>query len=208
MAAAAPPSVSAAAPAAVAAGAKKSKRGGEAPPADYASASHAGASTALATLPLPLAGYPSFPSHSAAASPTSSSAAAGLTQLAAFSAGGNANNRDDSSLGQLTKKFMQLLQEAPDGVLDRNSAAELLQVQKRRIYDITNVLEGIELIEKKSKNIIRWKYGHAVLFPFDLSMHALSRSLQGKVCVSAVCAYEDWCFFFFFFFFSPSSPNL
>ncbi|CAF2034027.1 unnamed protein product, partial [Rotaria magnacalcarata] len=29
--------------------------------------------------------------------------------------------------------------------------------QKRRIYDITNVLEGIGLIEKQSKNTIRWK---------------------------------------------------
>lgn len=32
-----------------------------------------------------------------------------------------------------------------------------MQVQKRRIYDITNVLEGIGLIEKKSKNNIQWK---------------------------------------------------
>jgi len=32
------------------------------------------------------------------------------------------------------------------------------QVQKRRIYDITNVLEGIGLIEKKLKNRIRWKW--------------------------------------------------
>lgn len=29
--------------------------------------------------------------------------------------------------------------------------------QKRRIYDITNVLEGIGLIEKTSKNNIHWK---------------------------------------------------
>ncbi len=29
--------------------------------------------------------------------------------------------------------------------------------QKRRIYGITNVLEGIGLIEKKSKNNIQWK---------------------------------------------------
>jgi len=35
----------------------------------------------------------------------------------------------------------------------------LLQVQKRRIYDITNVLEGIGLIEKKLKNNIQWKGG-------------------------------------------------
>lgn len=32
-----------------------------------------------------------------------------------------------------------------------------MQVQKRRIYDITNVLEGVGLIEKKSKNNIIWK---------------------------------------------------
>lgn len=30
--------------------------------------------------------------------------------------------------------------------------------QKRRIYDITNVLEGIGLIEKKSKNSIQWRF--------------------------------------------------
>ena len=30
-------------------------------------------------------------------------------------------------------------------------------MRKRRIYDITNVLEGIGLIEKKSKNCIQYK---------------------------------------------------
>ena len=43
-------------------------------------------------------------------------------------------------------------------VVDLNKAAEQLGVQKRRIYDITNVLEGIDLISKKSKNNIEWKY--------------------------------------------------
>jgi hypothetical protein len=32
----------------------------------------------------------------------------------------------------------------------------ILNVQKRRIYDITNVLEGIGLIAKECKNNIRW----------------------------------------------------
>ena len=37
-------------------------------------------------------------------------------------------------------------------------AADTLNVrQKRRIYDITNVLEGIGLIEKRNKNCIKWK---------------------------------------------------
>jgi transcription factor E2F3 len=48
-------------------------------------------------------------------------------------------------------------------VLDLNVAAGTLHTQKRRVYDITNVLEGIGLIEKQTKNKIKWtgvsKYG-------------------------------------------------
>ncbi|RID69733.1 hypothetical protein BRARA_C01810 [Brassica rapa] len=65
--------------------------------------------------------------------------------------------RYDSSLGLLTKKFVNLIKQAEDGMLDLNKAAEVLEVQKRRIYDITNVLEGIDLIEKPFKNRILWK---------------------------------------------------
>ncbi|KAJ0259710.1 Transcription factor E2FA [Hirschfeldia incana] len=65
--------------------------------------------------------------------------------------------RYDSSLGLLTKKFVNLIKQAEDGMLDLNKAAETLEVQKRRIYDITNVLEGIDLIEKPFKNRILWK---------------------------------------------------
>ncbi|KAK4432619.1 Transcription factor E2FA [Sesamum alatum] len=67
--------------------------------------------------------------------------------------------RYDSSLSLLTKKFITLIKHAEDGELDLNKAADTLQVQKRRIYDITNVLEGIGLIEKKLKNRIHWKPG-------------------------------------------------
>ncbi|KAI8379193.1 E2F/DP family winged-helix DNA-binding domain-containing protein [Radiomyces spectabilis] len=67
--------------------------------------------------------------------------------------------RYDSSLGLLTKKFIALLRSSAHGNLDLNRAAALLKVQKRRIYDITNVLEGIQLIEKNSKNHVQW-IGH------------------------------------------------
>jgi len=65
--------------------------------------------------------------------------------------------RYDTSLGLLTKRFVGLLQSSPDGVVDLNVASECLDVQKRRIYDITNVLEGIGILEKKSKNNIQWR---------------------------------------------------
>ncbi|XP_030629167.1 transcription factor E2F5 [Chanos chanos] len=70
----------------------------------------------------------------------------------------NGSSRHEKSLGLLTIKFVSLLQEAKDGVLDLKVAADSLAVrQKRRIYDITNVLEGVGLIEKKTKNTIQWK---------------------------------------------------
>ncbi|XP_038077481.1 transcription factor E2F5-like isoform X2 [Patiria miniata] len=78
--------------------------------------------------------------------------------MAAELSPGTPANRHEKSLGLLTTKFVSLLQEAKDGVLDLKLAADTLAVrQKRRIYDITNVLEGIGLIEKKSKNSIQWK---------------------------------------------------
>eukprot|EP01113_Clastostelium_recurvatum_P000545 TRINITY_DN10246_c0_g1_i3.p1 TRINITY_DN10246_c0_g1~~TRINITY_DN10246_c0_g1_i3.p1 ORF type:complete len:502 (-),score=59.42 TRINITY_DN10246_c0_g1_i3:10-1515(-) len=76
--------------------------------------------------------------------------------------------RYDSSLGLLTKKFVGLVKDCSEGLLDLNQAADTLKVQKRRIYDITNVLEGIGLIEKRSKNNIQWR-GCGLTTPEDVS---------------------------------------
>lgn len=57
---------------------------------------------------------------------------------------------------ELTKKFIQQLIESRDKSLDLNEAMKKLNVQKRRIYDITNVLEGINLIIRYKKNHVKW----------------------------------------------------
>lgn len=57
-----------------------------------------------------------------------------------------------------TLEVMYLLARSSfDALLKSDCNFLILQVQKRRIYDITNVLEGIGLIEKKLKNRIQWK---------------------------------------------------
>ncbi|XP_024150939.1 transcription factor E2F4 isoform X2 [Oryzias melastigma] len=66
--------------------------------------------------------------------------------------------RKMKSLHFLTTKFVQLLEESENGELDLRHAVSTLAVgKKRRIYDITNVLQGIGLIRKKSKNLVKWQ---------------------------------------------------
>ena len=47
--------------------------------------------------------------------------------------------------------------------MNSQAADSLSMKQKRRIYDITNVLEGVGLIEKKNKNIIQWRFEKTIL---------------------------------------------
>lgn len=86
-------------------------------------------------------------------------------------------SRYDTSLNLTTKRFLNLLSQSADGVVDLNWASQVLDVQKRRIYDITNVLEGIQLISKKSKNNIQW-LGNRV----DTALVSRHKELQREVC--------------------------
>lgn len=86
-------------------------------------------------------------------------------------------SRYDTSLNLTTKRFLNLLSQSADGVVDLNWASQVLDVQKRRIYDITNVLEGIQLISKKSKNNIQW-LGNRI----DAALVSRHKELQREVC--------------------------
>lgn len=76
----------------------------------------------------------------------------GRSSVASNSSFADTGTRYDTSLGLLTRKFIDLLENSPDGVIDLNVASVQLNVQKRRIYDITNVLEGIGILEKVKKH--------------------------------------------------------
>ena len=64
--------------------------------------------------------------------------------------------RHENGLVELTRNFINLIKEAPEQCVDLNDIVGKLAVQKRRIYDITNVLQGIGLVVKYKKNKIRW----------------------------------------------------
>ncbi|XP_029589930.1 transcription factor E2F6 [Salmo trutta] len=52
--------------------------------------------------------------------------------------------------------FLRLLRGIPHGFMDLNLAAKNLNTSKLRVYDLTNCLEGINLIQKQSANKIKW----------------------------------------------------
>lgn len=66
------------------------------------------------------------------------------------------SSKSENSLHSLTKRFLKLIDDTPDKIIDLNTAAYLLNVGKRRIYDITNVLEGLNLLQKSHVNNVRW----------------------------------------------------
>ena len=64
--------------------------------------------------------------------------------------------RQENSLCQLTKKVIQYIKNKQKLNININELVKDLSVKKRRIYDITNVLQGMGYIEKKGKNEIIW----------------------------------------------------
>ena len=61
-------------------------------------------------------------------------------------------SQSQHKLGILAQQFVELLQRCPDGIVDLSDAAQALDVRKRRLYDITGVLEAIGTISKCKQN--------------------------------------------------------
>ncbi|XP_044145564.1 transcription factor E2F6 isoform X3 [Bufo gargarizans] len=94
--------------------------------------------------------------------------------------------RFDVSLFHLTRKFMDIIKSAPEGVMDLNDVAKQLGVRKRRVYDITNVLDGIQLIQKRSKNLVQW-----VGTDLNLSGTEISQQQRIRSDISDLSAMEE-----------------
>jgi transcription factor E2F7/8 len=66
-------------------------------------------------------------------------------------------SRKKKSLGVLAENFLNQYREAPRGyTVIVDEAAVKLGVERRRIYDVVNILEAIQLVCKKQKNTYTW----------------------------------------------------
>ncbi len=75
---------------------------------------------------------------------------------------GAAYRRKDKSLGLLCDNFLRFCREQRDGVVSLDAAAVALGVERRRIYDVTNILEALDVVSRRTKNAYTW-HGTAYL---------------------------------------------
>ncbi|CAB9526238.1 E2F transcription factor-like [Seminavis robusta] len=66
-------------------------------------------------------------------------------------------SRKKKSLGVLAENFLETFENCPAGTeIIVDEAANRLGVERRRIYDVVNILEAVQLVVKKGKNTYTW----------------------------------------------------
>ena len=68
-----------------------------------------------------------------------------------------AYNRKEKSLGELCRRFLFLYGTPQRGLLFLDQCTKELKVERRRIYDIINILESFSVIKRCAKNEYKWR---------------------------------------------------
>jgi transcription factor E2F7/8 len=66
------------------------------------------------------------------------------------------NRKKEKSLQALTVRFLKHYSHLNKGLINLQDIIEELNVEKRRIYDVFNILEAFKVIFRKEKNVYLW----------------------------------------------------
>ena len=90
-------------------------------------------------------------------------------------------NRKEKSLGELCRRFLFLYGTPQKGLLYLDQCTRELGVERRRIYDIINILESFSVIRRCAKNEYKWRGIDKIIYSIEQ---------QITVCVSASFHYN------------------
>ncbi|CAN4082521.1 unnamed protein product [Withania somnifera] len=93
-------------------------------------------------------------------------------------------SRKDKSLGLLCSNFLKLCDREGVDTIGLDNAADQLGVERRRIYDIVNILESVGVLSRKAKNQYRWNGYSAIPKAVDLLK---KEGLKDLSTVSSTC---------------------
>ncbi|XP_052196819.1 E2F transcription factor-like E2FE isoform X2 [Diospyros lotus] len=105
-------------------------------------------------------------------------------------------SRKDKSLGLLCSNFLKLYNRDGVDTIGLDDAANRLGVERRRIYDIVNILESIGVLTKKGKNQYSWKGFGGIPQALDKLKEEAARedlSMDGSCSNSANVSSENHC---------------
>lgn len=99
------------------------------------------------------------------------------------------NGADAKGLKQMTKGLIRVLSADPSNTHSLDSICTKIGVEKRKIYDLINILSSIQMIERVSKGVYKWHGPAAVeqfisdLTPFVSLPHKLKKEKSlGSMC--------------------------
>ncbi|CAN4079300.1 unnamed protein product [Withania somnifera] len=93
-------------------------------------------------------------------------------------------SRKDKSLGLLCSNFLKLFDREGVEYIGLENAADQLGVERRRIYDIVNILESVGVLSRKAKNQYRWNGYSAIPKAVD---SLKEEGLKDPSTVSSTC---------------------